>query len=303
MEDAIRLMRSNSADLAVRIELAKAFGEVSENQAIDSLLRLATARDTSEPSLQRVALSSLAAYDDDRIPAQLIGSMYSRISKEHELRSTACRTLASRESWAAKLLKEINDWRLKPRDVPQDVVQRLRTYENPDLQAAVNLAFGKPVSFSSAEKVAQIEKLIQVVRAAPGDAEKGKQHYQKTCGTCHKLFGEGKSIGPPLDGYERGNLKFWANAMVDPSMEIREGYQTYKALTGDGRVITGMVAHRDANTVTIKTAEDQNVVLTLADLEEFSAVKASLMPEQVLKELGEQEIRDLFAYLRLGIRE
>ncbi|MEL6106066.1 MAG: PVC-type heme-binding CxxCH protein [Planctomycetota bacterium] len=299
--EAIRVMRSRTTDLGVRIELARAFSEIKHVTAIDPLIRLAIARDTSEPALQRVALSSLASYSDDRIATSLVGALYSKISNEHELRATACRTLASRKPWAARLLREINEWRLKKEDVPADVVQRLRTFAEPEIVNAVDQAFGKPVAISSAVKREEIHRLSTQLQGPGGDADSGKIHFDKICGNCHKLFGEGKNIGPPLDGYERANLKFWLNAIVEPSLEIREGYQTYAALTNDGRVVTGVVTDQNPVTVTLKTA-DQKIVIPRADLEEFRAVKTSLMPETLLQPLNDQQLRDLFAYLRLGTR-
>ncbi len=302
VKEAVSLLRNGATELGVRIELAQAFSELNHPEAIEPLLHLATGRDTDEPTLQRVALHSLASYDDNRIPSQLIGSFYSSISAEHNLRSTACRTLASRKAWAPKLLAEINEWRLKRTDVPADVVQQLRAYEDPDIVAAAELAFGKAVAISTPEKAAEIRRLTALLSDGSGNPDAGKIHFMKNCGNCHKLFGEGQQIGPPLDGYERGSLKFWLPAIIEPSLEIREGYQSYKATTTDGRLITGMMEAQDPNTVTFRTADTQKVVLARGDLEDVRAVQTSLMPEQLLKELSDDQVKDLMAYLSLGAR-
>lgn len=301
-DSAIKLLRDNAADLGVRIEIARALGELREGKSVDALLRLATGRDTSEPSLQRVAITTLASFDDERIAAGLIGAFYGRISREHGLRAAACRTLASRAAWADRLLEEVIQWRVRVPEVPDDVIQRLRTYDDPTFAGRVEQAFGKAVTITSAEKIAQIQRLTKLLSQSTGDPDQGKIHFTAKCGTCHKLFGDGKSIGPPLDGYERGSLKFWLPAIVEPSLEIREGYQSYAALTQDGRVVTGMMAAQDPRTITIRTADDQHVVLVRDELEQFKAINTSLMPEQVFKEMNDQQIADLFAYLMLGTR-
>jgi putative heme-binding domain-containing protein len=299
-EAAIKLLRDPSADLGVRIEVAHTLGEVREPKGVDVLLRLATGRETSEPSLQRVAIATLANFDEQRIANGLIGAFYGRISREHGLRAAACRTLASRAIWADRLLEEVIQWRVRQSEVPEDVVQRLRTYDDPDLAQRVEQAFGKAVTVTAAEKVAEIQRLTRWLEESSGDPEEGKKHFAAKCGTCHKLFGEGKSIGPPLDGYERGSLKFWLPAIIEPSLEIREGFQSYQALTDDGRVITGMMAAQDPKTVTLRTADDRQVVLVRDELEVFQPVKTSLMPEQAFKDMTDQQISDLFAYLMLG---
>lgn len=297
---AIKTLRDQSIDLGVRIEVARTLGEVAYPEAVPQLIRLALASDTDEPALQRVAIRALGKYDDERIAQALVKGFGGPISDEHDLRATGCRTLASRRSWAKALLVELNQWRLKASDVPPDVIQQLRTYEDDEIKSAVVEAFGVPLEISSPEKMAQIEALSDLVSKGTGDPKLGQVHFAKRCATCHKLFGEGETIGPALDAYDRGNLKFWLPAIVEPSLEIREGFQSYMALTQDGRVITGMVAAQDPRTITIRTAENQAIVLERDDLDEFRAINTSLMPEDVLKEMTDQEIKDLFAYLSLG---
>ena len=250
--NAIETLKNRSHDLGLRIELAKAFGQVRHPQVVEPLLRLATGRDTSEAALQRVAIRSLENYDNDSIGNTLVRSFGSAISGENDLRVTACRTLASRKAWALALLRELTSWRLDAREVPPDVVQRLRTYQDKEIVQAVEEVFGKRNAISSPEKVAEIERLSKFLASWSGDPQAGKAHFTKRCATCHQLYGEGKQIGPPLDAYDRGNLKFWLPAVIAPSLEIREGFQSYLVGTVEGRVITGMIDAQDAKTITIR---------------------------------------------------
>ena len=206
VEPALAALRDSSVEVGIRIELARAFGEVSRPQVVDTLLRLA--RYTAEPALQRVALQSLARYDNPKIATAIARAFDGPISNEHNLRKTGCRTLASRADWAKVLLEEVNDWRLKPRDIPPDVVQKLRTYQDSEIVAAVEKAFGKAVAISAPEKIAEIRRLRELLKKSSGDADRGSVHYAKKCGTCHQLFGKGENIGPPLDAYDRGNVMF-----------------------------------------------------------------------------------------------
>ena len=96
---AIKALKDTNNDLGLRMELARAFGEVKTPEVVSTLVSLATGRSTNEPAFQRVAIQSLANYDDAGIANSLIGSFQSRISAEHNLRTTACRTLASRKEW------------------------------------------------------------------------------------------------------------------------------------------------------------------------------------------------------------
>ena len=83
-------------------------------------------------------------------------------------------------------------------------------------------------------------------------------------------------------------------------MEIREGFQSYLVLTEDGRSVTGMIADQDAQTVTLRNAENQISKLSRDQIDSLRALPTSLMPSNLLAEMSEQEIRDLFTYLSLG---
>ena len=302
VEQAILALKTKSNDLGLQLELAKTFGEVKSPQVVSTLLRLATGQATQEPALQRVAMRSLSQYDDQTIPKTLVGAFGSRISGEHDLRSTACRTLASRPAWAKILLAELNAWRLRRDQIPPDVVQQLRAYDDDEIAAQVEQAFGKGIE-SAPEKLAEMKRLRALLTAGSGDQARGKEHFTKRCGTCHQLFGEGKKVGPPLDGYERGNLTFWLNAIVEPNLEIREGFQSYLALTVDGRVLNGMIAAQDPKTVTLRNADNQLTVISRDDIESLKALRTSLMPTDVLKDMKDDELRDLFAYLSYGANQ
>ena len=101
----------------------------------------------------------------------------------------------------------------------------------------------------------------------------------------------------------RGNLTFWLNSIVEPSLEIREGFQSYLILTNDGRVLNGMIAAQDPKTVTLRNADNQLTVISRDDIETLKAIRTSLMPTDVLKDMTPEELRNLFAYLSLGAKK
>lgn len=296
---AVKILGDRSADVGLRAEIASALGEFRFDPAVSVLLRLATGSEPDHPSLQRVSLRSLALYDDDRIPVSITRGFGSSISREHELRATGCRTLASRKTWALALLEELAQWRLHKTDVPADVIQRLRAYDDLQVSQLVDKVFGKAGEISSPEQVAEIHRLTKLLNNRDGDVAAGKVHFEKKCATCHQLLGAGQTIGPKLDAYDRDDLKFWLPAIVAPSIEIREGYQSYLAITDAGRVITGTIAAQDPLTVSLRTADNQTVVLERIHIERLRALKTSLMPADLLKDLSDEDCRNLFAYLRM----
>ena len=130
-----------------------------------------------------------------------------------------------------------------------------------------------------------------------GDLTSGKQLFQSKCATCHTLFGEGAKIGPELTGTDRRDQDFLVTSIVDPSAVIRNEYVAYVVATNNGRVLNGLVAEATPKTVTLVDAKNERTTLARQDIEEMKPSPQSLMPEKLLDDLDDQEIRDLFAYL------
>jgi putative heme-binding domain-containing protein len=147
-------------------------------------------------------------------------------------------------------------------------------------------------------KGAEAARLRSAVRAGAGDPSAGRSVFLERCAACHKLFGEGNTVGPELTGYERGNLDFWVDNIVYPSLEIREGFANYTARLQNGRVLIGMLESQSAQEVVLRDLAGQKTRLRLPDLAGLEASPVSLMPEGVLSGLSDQALRNLFAYLQ-----
>ena len=104
-------------------------------------------------------------------------------------------------------------------------------------------------------------------------------------------------MGPDLTGYERQTVDFWIHAMVNPSLELREGYLNYVAMMNDGRTVTGLMENQSPKTVSLRDLNGQVQVLNRGEMESLSASPISLMPPALLNGLDETELRDFFAYL------
>jgi putative heme-binding domain-containing protein len=117
------------------------------------------------------------------------------------------------------------------------------------------------------------------------------------CAACHVLFDEGAQIGPNLTGYERSNPDFWLLALLDPSVEIREGFGGYTAKLRDGQTLMGMLVEQDAGNVVLKDMAGTKHTARTNQIEKLEALPQSLMPEGLLNGLDDAALRDLFAYL------
>jgi putative heme-binding domain-containing protein len=268
-------------------------GEVIQRRALPVLLKLAGR--SSDPALQAGALASLGRYDDPSIaPAVLaeLGSM------TEDVRLEALGLLASRPSWALTLVEAVDAGRLDPRSVPPEVVRRLPVRRDDRLASLVRKHWGDPRPVSTAALQAEIERMAGVVRAAPGDPRKGEPIFARKCAACHALFGVGGKVGPELTTYKRDDLDAMLLSVVNPSAEIREGYTAFAIAARDGRTLEGVLVEQDPSVVVLRDSQGRDTSIRRDEIEEMVASRASIMPEGLLKDLNEREVRDLFAYLR-----
>ncbi len=115
---------------------------------------------------------------------------------------------------------------------------------------------------------------------------------------CHTLFGKGGKLAPDLTTYRRDDLDNILMNIVNPSAEIREGYTTAIIATTEGRVLSGIVIEQDKNVVVLRGDDGKDAAIARDEIEAMKMSMKSIMPEGLLKGLGDQEVRDLFAYLR-----
>jgi putative heme-binding domain-containing protein len=101
-----------------------------------------------------------------------------------------------------------------------------------------------------------------------------------------------------LTSHQRGNTSDMLKNVVNPSAEVREGFESYSVLTSDGRILQGFLFDQNASIVVLRGADGQNQVIDREEIDEMTRQSKSLMPEGLLKDFSDQQVRDLFAYLR-----
>jgi putative heme-binding domain-containing protein len=155
------------------------------------------------------------------------------------------------------------------------------------------------IQVSSAEQQRQllaVKQMLQAAESKPADLAAGRALYKKRCANCHRLFGDGENIGPDLTGSGRANLDYILQNTVTPSAVVAAGYRVSIVATKDGRVLTGIVNEVSPQLITVQTAKER-VRLQKADVEQVKGLAASLMPDNLLKELNDQQVLNLIRYL------
>jgi putative membrane-bound dehydrogenase-like protein len=277
-----------------RIATLEALGETRTRDALQIFLD--TARTSKSHSVRRAALSALQHFEDLEIAGNLIHN-YRDFPPEHCVRAQVLGLLSKRQEWAGALMQAIDAGRIKPQEFSFDVIERLRLYKEPEIAAKVAKHWSNRRQ-TPVELQARMSAIAKLVRDNDGDENEGREVFSSLCASCHKLHGEGQTIGPELTGYERDNMEFMLLGIVDPNAAIREEYTNFELETSDGLLLTGFVVERAAHSVTIEDGEQGRVTVDKSKIKSLKASPMSRMPEGLLDALSEKQTRDLFAYLR-----
>lgn len=138
-----------------------------------------------------------------------------------------------------------------------------------------------------------------------GNPERGALVFYKSAAGCVKCHSSGSGdpspLGPDLAAIGRETTtESVVESLLFPSRVIREGYETVSVLTSDGRVLRGLVAHRDGQRLVLRDASDlqREVTIDADDVEAISAAETSMMPDGLVAVLGElRDFYDLAAYV------
>ena len=139
-----------------------------------------------------------------------------------------------------------------------DQLQRIALLGDPKLDALVRKDWGNISGGTPEEKLADVRRFNNDLRAFPGDASGGHEIFKKTCAVCHRLFGEGGQIGPDLTGANRKDRDYLLVNIVDPSAVIRNDYVAYVAITTNGRLLNGLIVEATPKTVTLVDAKNEH---------------------------------------------
>lgn len=132
-----------------------------------------------------------------------------------------------------------------------------------------------------------------------GNLEHGKLAYEKAqCAKCHRMGTQGSTVGPDLTTVAK---RFTRNEVLEsilyPSHVISNQYRSYRVLTIDNKVYTGIIAARSKGSITLRDAELIDHIIAEQDIDLLEPSKISIMPTGLMDELTSAEIRDLMTFL------
>jgi putative membrane-bound dehydrogenase-like protein len=290
LEEVRRLALDEKAELDAR---RAALRTLIENRPSD--LRRICERLARVRFLNATAVRGLALFNDPAIGRTLAQNYRSFHPSD---RPAVLDTLVSRRAYARSLLEQIGAGKIPRSDLTPFHARQILSSGDADLARQLSEVWGE-LRASTAERrqrMRELKERLDPSTLARADRSHGRAIYDRVCGSCHKLYGNGGDIGPDLTGSGRDNLDYLLENIVDPSASVSADFRMVVVAMNDGRVLNGLVKRQTERTLTLQT-QTEATVLDRSEIEGLRPSPASLMPDGLLDTLSATEIRDLIAYL------
>lgn len=296
VEKALKIIADKNARLSERLNYTRILGEIAQPEAMPALLDIVDG--SRSGALKQAALLALQSFNSDEAGVRVVRAYPDKLRDDYDVRESAMAFFSSRPNWSLQLLNAITKTHaVENTDVPEHTVRQMKLLGNKEVNETCDRLWPDVRLATTGEKNKIVERVNELTKLPGGDKKSGHPLFIAKCGTCHKLFNEGRNIAPDLTGYDRKNVSDLLNNIVDPSAYIREGYGTWHLTTIDGRTVIGTLRSRNDQSVTIQPFTGEPVTLSTGRIKSLEAMETSMMPEKLLDGLSDKQVKDLFSYI------
>lgn len=254
----------------------------------------------TDASIREAGLDALKHFSDDATGTRLL-DVYG--SADASLQPKIRAALIGKPNWARAFLTAVDWGKIAADTVKAEELRVVASHNDEKMAMIVEKHWGRISAGTPEEKLAEMRRLNNELNFAKGDAAKGKAIFAETCLKCHTLFGEGGKVGPDLTQANRGDREFLLTSLVDPSAMVRKEYQQFTVTTKALEVLTGLMAEGKDGAITLYDANAQPTALQRGDIDSMEESPLSLMPEDLLKTMDGDTVRNLFAYLQSSVEK
>jgi quinoprotein glucose dehydrogenase len=291
----ITLLNDTKRPMPERLNVLKALRSTAGNAAAKPLLDLLNRPEPTALKVEAIrALATASPEEARQVAVTLLNQPEAALINEAII-------LLGVNQAGAKIIGEQFVAKKLPREFFPRVSETLQKFQSDAVIAKLYGEVMKGGLLVSLDPV-RLEETKKLV-AAKGDAARGKLVYLNTklvaCASCHRMEGVGGAVGPDLTRlWDTHTVEKILESIIDPNKEIKEGYQSYKAVTISGQVFTGLKITETAQAVTLREATGRDVRILKTDLDELNTTKISLMPDNAISQLSFEQFLDLLAFLK-----
>ncbi|MBA4188205.1 MAG: hypothetical protein C0467_09340 [Planctomycetaceae bacterium] len=297
------LAADEKAAIDIRKEAVRTLGKIPSAESVAALMKVGT----PEGPLSIECVKSLgdllpkgqkpAAYSTTALDAIAKGVLSEKATAE--LKSACLSALAGNQAGTQWLLDTHKKGGL-PKELVAQTGQLLR---NSPFQGLRNQAL---LAFPAAGKL-DPKKLPPISELAkrPGDVARGKAVWNASlagaaqCAKCHMVRGIGGQVGPDLSMIgKKGSRENLFESILIPSKAIADQYLQSSVTTNAEVTISGLLVGETPTSLTLRDANGKDTTVNKKDIEgPIRKLKISIMPEDIVASLTEDELIDLVSYL------
>jgi putative membrane-bound dehydrogenase-like protein len=245
-----------------------------------------------QPSAIHAAVLDTCAASSSPAVATLVLSKWDQLAPNERMQAEEL--LLRRKRWAMELLQHLQSSGRALTTLSPGQVSKLANFPAEEVRQLALSLRGESIS-------ADRRRVFDDYRDAAtrdGDPAQGKVAFEKNCATCHEVAPGGDALAPNLASVvNRGPEALLFNVLV-PNGEVDPRYLEYVLITGDGEVLSGIIAGESSTAVTIRTADNKTTTVLRSDIEELRNTGRSIMPEGFEKTIDKQAMSDLLTYLK-----
>jgi putative heme-binding domain-containing protein len=280
-------LSNKQAPIAQRISALRTLTAQQRPELVSRLPELMT-----EKEMRSEAILAIAAFDQESLGKLLIKE-YPTFSLDEK--NATLQTLSSRSRYGNLLAQEIKAERIPKREIPANIARQLLRVVGSGF-----IEIWGPIEQVAHDKAAyeKYQSILTKEALTSANIQQGKSLFQQTCGSCHKMFGEGADLGPDLTGSNRTDVDYILLNVLEPSAEIQDAYKMVVITTRDGRTYTGNVIGENQRQLTLRVVGQDPVIINKSTIQSREVTPVSLMPPGLFEQLSDKEVVDLVAYLQ-----
>lgn len=237
--------------------------------------------------------------DNDREGLILLHDWIASLGKGDALKEPVKESSEGTETTVAALRRFTELLKLNPRDPNLVIEARQRSLAGDPITVSLFDRFLPPE-----ERRKRLGDDIDRDRilALVGQAGRGRARFfgdaSQQCILCHRLQGQGRDVGPDLDGIgaKRTPAELLESVLL-PSKLVDPKYTTHLILVDDGTLVSGLKIEDTQNDLLIRSADGKDHRISKASIESHRLQSESLMPAGLAAEMTAEELADLLAFL------
>ena len=192
-------------------------------------------------------------------------SHYDLSSQSNRTRILAA--MVTRPIAANVLLNAVAEGRIPRTDVTPFHARQIASLNDVGLTKRLGEVWGS-VRISDAEKKASMDRFrseLSATQLQSANLSNGRQVFNQACASCHKLYGDGGTVGPDLTGSGRTQLDYLLENVVEPSAVMSVEYRMSIIRSKDGEVFNGLVREKTQRTGTIQS-QTESITIEASDI-------------------------------------